>query len=149
MTAISKPQTFGELSPAMRALPNERWRQFVYLYVTGRPTRGAAEAYRAAGFGSTKPIDQARDAFKLLCDERIMAAVAELSKKHFRAAIPEAVQAVREIINDPAHRDRARVSMALIDRVDPIVGRHQLEITGRVTLSADEEALEELKDNRG
>jgi hypothetical protein len=145
MTAISKPQTFGELSPAMRALPNERWRQFVYLYVTGRPTRGAAEAYRAAGFGSTKPIDQARDAFKLRCDERIMAAVAELSKKHFRAAIPEAVQAVREIINDPAHRDRARVSMALIDRVEPIVGRHQLEITGRVTLSADEEALEELK----
>ncbi len=145
MTAVSGSETFGELGPAMRALPNERWRQFVYLYVTGRPTRGAAEAYRAAGFGSTKPIDQARDAFKLLCDERIMAAVAELSKKHYRGAIPEAVQAVREIINDPNHRDRARVSMALIDRADPIVGKHQLEITGRVTLGADEEALEELR----
>jgi hypothetical protein len=134
MTAAQELQKWGELSPAMRALPNERWRQFVYLYVAGRPARGAAEAYRAAGFGSTKPIDQARDAFKLLCDERIMAAVAELSKKHFRAAIPEAVAAVREIINNPDHRDRARVSMALIDRVDPIVGRHQLEITGRVPM---------------
>ncbi len=80
MMTVSELQKWGELSPAMRALPNERWRQFVYLYVAGRPTRGAAEAYRAAGFNSAKPIDQARDAFKLLCDERIMAAVAELSK---------------------------------------------------------------------
>lgn len=143
MTALSKSEAFGELGPCMRALPNERWRKFVFHYVLGKPARGAAEAYRAAGFGSTKPIDQARDAFKLLCDERIMAAVAELSKKYYRGAIPEAVRAVREIITDPDHRDRARVAMSLINRVDPEIARHELEITAR-RLSPDEEALEEL-----
>ncbi len=35
--------------------------------------------------------------------------------------------------------------MALIDRVDPIVARTHLEVSGRVTLSADDEELEELK----
>jgi hypothetical protein len=70
--------------------------------------------------------------------------VAEESKKHYRAQIPAAVQAVHEIIVDPDHRDRARVAMSLIDRVDPIVTRHELGVTHRIN-DPDQEALEELK----
>jgi hypothetical protein len=145
MTKAVAPDTWGELGPAMRALPNERWRQFVYNYVAGHPTRGAAQAYRNAGFGmDSTPLNQARAAWMLLHDDRVLAAVAELSRKYYRSAIPEAVQAVRDIIADPDHRDRARVSMALIDRVDPLVGRSELQITTR-HISRDEEDLEELK----
>jgi hypothetical protein len=58
--------------------------------------------------------------------------VAEESKKFFRAAIPEAVQAARDIIADPAHKDRARVAMALIDRVDPVITHHNIGVTHRI-----------------
>jgi hypothetical protein len=121
MNALAQSENWGELGPAMRALPNERYREFVRHYVIGKPKRGAAAAYRAAGLGlKSTPLNQAREAYKLLRDERIIAAVAEESKKHYRAQIPAAVQAVHEIIADPDHRDRARVAMSLIDRVDPV-----------------------------
>jgi hypothetical protein len=145
MTKAVAPDTWGELGPAMRALPNERWREFVRHYVVGKPKRGAAAAYRAAGLGAeSTPLNQAREAHKLLRDDRIIQAVAEESKKHYRVQIPAAVQAVHEIIADPGHRDRARVAMALIDRVDPLVTRHELGVTHRI-IDPDQEALEELK----
>lgn len=138
-------QTWGETSETMRALPNDRWRRFVENYVLGTPPC-AAEAYRNAGLGlRSSPLDQARDAYRLLRDDRISAAVAELSKKYFRAAIPGAVAAVKEIIADPAHKDRARVSLSLINRVDPEITRSELEVTHRRALSHDEEAIEELQ----
>jgi hypothetical protein len=144
-SAAVAAETWGELGPAMRALPNERWRAFVQHYVTGKPGKGApVRALRAAGFKSATPLNQAREAYKLLHDDRIIAAIAEQSKKHFRAAIPEAVQAARDIIADVAHKDRARVAMALIERVDPAVTRHEIGVTHRV-VDADQEALEELK----
>jgi hypothetical protein len=149
MTARAKAvpaETWGELSPAMRALPNERWRQFVRYYVTGKPGRGAAvRAFRACGLGKgSSSLHQAREAYKMLHDDRMTAAVAEESKKFFRAAIPEAVQAARDIIADPAHKDRARVAMALIDRVDPVITQHNIGVTHRI-VDPDQEALEELK----
>lgn len=143
--AAVQSETWGELGPAMRALPNERWRAFVRSYVTGKPGKGApVRALRSAGFKSSTPLNQAREAYKLLHDDRIVAAIAEEAKKFFRAAIPEAVQAARDIVGDPAHKDRARVAMALIDRVDPLVTRHEVGVTHRL-IDPDQEALEELK----
>jgi hypothetical protein len=149
MSERSKPaprETWGELGAALRALPNERWRQFVYHYVTGKPGHGGAvRAYRAAGFGKGQSaLNQAREAHKLLHDDRIIAAISEESKKFFRAALPEAVLAARDIIADPAHKDRARVAMALIERADPVVSHHQIGVTHRI-IDPDQEALEELK----
>jgi hypothetical protein len=145
VTAIRQRETYGEMGEAIRALPNERYREFVRHYVIGKPKRGAAAAYRAAGLGrKSTPLNQAREAYKLLRDDRIIAAVAEESKKHYRVQIPAAVQAVHEIIADPNHRDRARVAMSLIDRVDPVVTRHELGVTHRI-IDPDQEALEELK----
>jgi hypothetical protein len=145
MTPIRQREIYGEMGEAMRALPNERWRDFVRHSVIGKPRRGAAAAYRAAGLGlESTPLNQAREAYKLLRDDRVIAAVAEESKKYYRIQIPAAVQAVHDIIANPDHRDRARVAMALIDRVDPIVTRHELGITHRI-VDPDQEALEELK----
>jgi hypothetical protein len=142
---MSEIQTWGETSETMRALPNDRWRRFVENYVLGTPPC-AAKAYRNAGLGlNSSTLDQARDAYRLLRDDRINAAVAELSKKYFRAAISGAVTAVKEIIADPNHKDRARVSLSLINRVDPEITRAELEITTRRILSHDEEAIEELQ----
>lgn len=144
MTAIRARETYGELGEAMRALPNEKWRDFVRYYLTGKPLRGAAEAYRKAGFQARDTLNDARNAYQLLHDDRMQRAIAEESRKHYRAAIPGAVEAVKEILADPDHKDRVRVAQGLLDRVDPLSTRHEMGVTHRV-LSADDEALEELK----
>jgi hypothetical protein len=74
-------ETWGELGPAMRALPNERWRQFVRQYVTGKPGHGAAvRAFRACGLGKgSSSLHQAREAYKMLHDDRMIAASAPSS----------------------------------------------------------------------
>jgi hypothetical protein len=144
MTAIRSRETYGELGEAMRSLPNEKWRDFVRYYLTGKPLRGAAEAYRKAGFKACDTLNDARNAYQLLHDDRMQRAIAEESRKHYRAAIPGAVEAVKEILADPDHKDRARIAQGLLDRVDPLITRHEMGVTHRV-LSADDEALEELK----
>jgi hypothetical protein len=59
MNVGDRPENFGELGPAMRALSNERYREFVRHYVIGKPRRGAAAAYRAAGLGlKSTPLNQ-------------------------------------------------------------------------------------------
>jgi hypothetical protein len=144
VTAIRQRETYGEMGEAMRALPNERWRDFVRYYLTGKPLRGAAEAYRRAGFQAGDTLNDARNAYQLLHDDRMQRALAEESRKHYRAAIPGAVEAVKEILADPDHKDRARIAQGLLDRVDPLITRHEMGVTHRV-LSADDEALEELR----
>jgi hypothetical protein len=145
MTALRSRETYGELGEAMRALPNEKWRDFVRYYLTGSPLRGAAEAYRKAGFQARDTLNDARNAYQLLHDDRMQRAIAEESRKHYRAAIPGAVEAVKQILANADHKDRARVAQGLLDRVDPLITRHEMGVTHRVHLSADDEALEELK----
>ena len=83
-------EDLGQPGPAMRALPNNRWRLFVetYLWETfnnpNKNNHGAqAAAARKAGFGGprTKPITLAQIGWKLLKDDRMIAAIAEESRK--------------------------------------------------------------------
>ena len=47
----SRKEVLGEYGPAMRALPNHRWRAFVEFYLLENPGRGAqTNAARRAGF---------------------------------------------------------------------------------------------------
>ena len=94
MTLPARRETFGELGEAMRALPNEKWRDFVRYYLVGKPLRGVAGAYRKAGFQSGNTLNDARNAYQLLHDDRMQRGIAEESRKHYRAAIPGAVEAV-------------------------------------------------------
>ena len=77
-------------------------------------------------------------------DERVIAAIAEESRKVIRVGHPEAVAALFNVIRDPAHRDHARAVDGLIDRCDPVVTKHSVDVTHR-TIDPDHEALEELK----
>jgi hypothetical protein len=142
---VSIPESWGELGPAMRALPNEKWRLFVRYYVlTPKPGHGAAtRAYCAAGFNSS-PKNRHIDTYHLLLDDRVIAAIAEESKKYFRTAIPAAVQAAHNMIADPTHKDHGRVVMATIDRADPLVTHHNMLVTHK-HVDPDQEALEELR----
>jgi hypothetical protein len=141
----AKPD-WGQLGPAMRALPNDQWRAFCHALVTGLPGHGRyARAARAAGFGKgSKPSTLGKQAWQIAHDERMIAAITEESRKYLRGAHPEAVNALHNMIRDPEHRDHGRAVLALLDRVDPIVSKQNIEVTHRI-LDPDQEALEELQ----
>ena len=105
-----RAETWGELGPAMKALPNDRWRAFAEFYVLDTYTNAhknnygpQASAARKAGFGGpkTKPRILAQIGLKLMRDDSMMAAVAEESRKLLRAGQPEAVKAVLNGVRNP------------------------------------------------
>jgi phage terminase small subunit len=142
--AISE-ETYGELGPAMKSL-NERQRAFVRFLVTEKPGYAAlTRAYRKAGYGkNSKAATLSKDAHHMSRDERVIAAIAEESRKVIRVGHPEAVAALFAMIRDPEHRDHARAVMGLLDRVDPVATKHSIDVTHR-TIDPDQEALEEMR----
>ena len=146
-------EDLGQPGPAMRALPNNRWRLFVetYLWETfnnpNKNNHGAqAAAARKAGFGGprTKPVTFAQIGWKLLKDDRMVAAVAEESRKLLRAGAPQAVKAVHDGILNPNHPSHAKFVSMVLDRSDPQESKQLVEVTHR-TLDPDQESLEELR----
>jgi hypothetical protein len=144
---------WGELGPAMRALPNDRWRAFVEFYLLKTCANGSknnygaqANAARKAGFGAPKTTSRAMAhiGWRLMRDDRIIAAVAEESRKIVRAGAPEAAKALLNLVRDPEHRDHARAIAMVMARTDPEVQQHDLQVTHRI-VDPDEEAIEELR----
>ncbi|MCA1474768.1 hypothetical protein [Bradyrhizobium sp. NBAIM08] len=143
--APAKPD-WGQLGPAMRALPNDQWRAFCHELITGKPGHGRyARAARAAGFGKdSTTTNVAKIAWKIAHDDRMIAAIAEESRKYLRGSHPEAVAALLAMIRDSKHRDHGRAVLSLLDRVDPVVSKQTVDITHRI-VDPDAEALEELR----
>jgi hypothetical protein len=142
-----KTEDWGRHGPAMMALPNDQWRAFAEAYATKRPGHGAlTAAARETGFGtgSTTPTIMAKIAWRLSSDDRMIAAIAELSRKIIRVGSTEAANAVLALLRDPAHRDHARAIEMVISRSDPIETRHRMEVIHK-TVDPDDEAIEELK----
>jgi hypothetical protein len=137
---------WGQLGPEMRALPNDAWRTFCHELVTGPGGHGKyAAAARAAGLGKdSTPANLAKLAWKLAHDDRMISAIAAEARKYLRGAHPEAVNALHNMVRDSGHRDHGRAVLALLDRVDPIISKQNIEVTHRV-VNPDEEALEELR----
>lgn len=137
---------WGELGAAMRALANDQQRDFVYLYVHAAPRKGSlVEAYRQAGYGrDSTPATQAKGAWQLSHDERVIAAIAEESKKILRVAFPETANAMVNLIRDPAHREHGRAIGLLMERAFPVETKHNIEVVHK-TVDPDVEAIEELR----
>jgi hypothetical protein len=142
-----RKKDWGQLGPAMRALPNNRWRAYVEYYLLEKPGHGAqTAAARKAGFGTPKttPLNMARIASRLARDERMVAAVAEEARKIVRGGAPEAAKALLALVRDPEHRDHARGIAMVLARTDPEVARHDVNVTHRI-VDPDQEAIEELR----
>jgi hypothetical protein len=148
MTMLSaRRDTFGELGPAMRALPSNRWRAFVDFLLLEPPGHGAqTAAARRAGFGNarTKPITMAKIASRLMRDERVVAAIAEEARKLLRGGAPDAVKALLNLVRNPEAKDHARGIAMVLARTDPEVQHIDTHVTHRV-IDPDQEALEELR----
>jgi hypothetical protein len=143
---IPRRPDWGELGPAMKALANDQQRDFVYLLVHAAPRKGRlVEAYRQAGYGQgSTPSTQAKGAWQLSHDERVIAATAEETKKILRVAFPEAANAAINLIRDPAHRDHGRAISWVLERSFPVETKHNIEVIHK-TVDPDVEAIEELR----
>jgi hypothetical protein len=85
----------------------------------------------------------AKIAWQLSHDERMIAAIAEVSRAIVRRCAPEAANALLELVRDPEHRDHARAISMVLARTDPEVARHDISVTHKV-IDEDEEARQEL-----
>jgi hypothetical protein len=141
---VTKPKNWGEESPEMRALPNDKWRAFVHHYLSGPVGHGSrARAAELAGLTKNKKW-AARHAYRVYHDPRVIAAIAVESKKYIRSHAPDAAKALMAMIDDPTHKDHARAVSMLLERVDPAVHVHDMKVTHTV-IDPDVEALEELR----
>lgn len=88
---MTEPEIWGELGPAMREL-NPMQQDFVRALVATKPGWGAVtRAARKAGYGkNSKAATLSKHAYHMSRDERIIAAVAEESKKVLRLGHAEA-----------------------------------------------------------
>jgi hypothetical protein len=141
----SKKPDYGQLGSAMRALPNDQWRNYVYHYVTHPPGYGAqVRAARLAGFKGRTPSLMAKIANCIAHDPRMIEAIREESAKVIRAGAPEAVNALYGMIRNPEHKDHARAVAMVLDRVDPQVSHQSVQVTHQI-VDDDAEALKELR----
>jgi phage terminase small subunit len=137
------------LGPAMQAL-NERQRRFVTaLFEVPSGYGQLAAAAREAGYGAeSTPAVVAQIAQNLATNDKVIAAINEVAKKTVRGKlIPAAVAAMSEIVNDITHKDRARMALSVLERVDPVETKHSVEVTHR-TLSPLEQDLKVLEGMR-
>ena len=141
-----RKQDWGQLGPAMKALPNDQWRAFAEHFVTEKPGHGAlTDAARKAGFGrKSTPTNLAKIAWRMSRDERMIAAIAELSRAIIRIGAPQAANAILNVISDPTHKDHVRACDIVLSRADPVETRHRMDVV-HTTVDPDQEALEELR----
>jgi hypothetical protein len=144
---VRRPQEdWGQMSPEMRALPNDAWRKFCYALVTGPGGHGKyVNALRAAGLadGATT-TNQARRAHEIAHDDRMIAAIGAEARKLLRAGHAEAVNALYAIAGDSKHKDQMRAISEILSRSDPVIAKQDISVTHRI-LDPDQEALEELR----
>jgi len=75
--------------------------------------------------------------------EKIIAAINEECRKYVRAGHPEAIAALFGVIRNPDHKDHVRAISMVLDRTDPVVTHHDLNVMHRRVDPVREE-LEEL-----
>lgn len=124
----------AELGPAMRALPNDRWRRFV-LACNQPDTHGQVnytEAASKSGYDTDNRGTLAGIAHTLAHDDRVQAAMLEESKRRIKAALPIATATLIEILTNVKAKDNDRMKAIgmLMDRGGmPMSTEHNVNVT--------------------
>lgn len=124
----------AEFGPAMRALPNDRWRRFVIACNQPDVRTGGVnytQAAEDAGYNTTNRKSLGVIAHTLAHDERIQAAMLEESKRRVGAALPIATAAIIGIISNPLAKasDILKAAGMLMDRGGmPMTTEHNVNV---------------------
>jgi hypothetical protein len=119
-------------------------RRFCHWMMQLPPKRGfRIQAAKLSGYKQTSAHNLNSIVHDLLTRQRVVDLIADLTKKQIRSSAPEAVAAVKDILGDPAHRDRLKAANVVLERVDPTV--QKFEVTHKRELSPDEQDLRDLR----
>ena len=92
-------------------------RTFVDRYLALGGERGAGtKAAQLAGYSASW---SAIAAHRMLRRPRVMRAIEEESKRLVRALGPQAIQVIKEILDDREHKDRLKAARTVLERIDP------------------------------
>jgi hypothetical protein len=127
------------MGPAMKALPNDKWRAAA---VARFEVRTNTEAAQLAGYCADNPNSLRRVAYGLFHDDRMLRALHELGAQHLANATPDAIAAFREIIGNPDHKDRLAAARFLVEHAHPRESLSRLVVEHKVDFT--KQALEEL-----
>jgi hypothetical protein len=126
LVAVRDPEK-EEWSAAMQLLtPKERL--FVISMSQGNSLANAA---RAAGYGDadSDAAYYAKTGWRESHRDKIIAALVEISKLQVRAMAPDAIQALKEIVNTKSDPARLRAVSLILSRVDPEVTKIDATVT--------------------
>jgi len=98
------------------------------------------EAARRAGYSAKTA---SKIAYIVLRHPSVVAYVGELVKAANRALTPKVVNVLEAILDDPTHKDRARVALTLVEKADPTETRHNVQVTHVV--DHDKDAVDALR----
>jgi hypothetical protein len=122
------------LGPAMRKLPNDRWRAAAVARFMVQPGRGGgnAAACRIAGFGNAEGASTSESmraiAYKVFHDRRMVEALHELGDQFLRGGVPDAIAVVHEIMGDQKHKDRLKAAQVIINYAHPVQTAHHVTV---------------------
>lgn len=118
--------------PAMSAL-SEKEQVFVEAYMSNK---SGSEACRIAGYGNDEgtstPETMAKIAYRLVHRDRIIAAFTEVSKQAVRKLVPQALQAMSDIVNDRHGKDRFNAARFLLAKHEPEVTKIDAHVTHEI-----------------
>jgi hypothetical protein len=139
----SQADEADDFGPAMTAcLPAER--AFVLALLEGKSN---AEAAKLSGWGNdagtTTMATFGRIANRALSRSRVIDALQEEARKTIKSLVPSAITAVKDILTNTTHKDRAKVALNLIERTSPTVTQHNVTIEHKV--DHDAEAVAQLR----
>lgn len=127
------------LGPAMAALDEKR-RRFVRAYFSVVPGKGQnVKAAKLAGFGlpTSNPRTMSAIAARLMADERVAAAIAEVGQIFVRSLGAPAALALKQMIEDSNHRHHFRAVAFVSERIAPTVVNHQVDVLHRHVTAGD------------
>jgi hypothetical protein len=140
------PFARADMGPAMRALPNTRWRE---ACLARFEVRSNADAVRLAGLGGARPATAKRVGHALFHDPRMLAALHEIAQKHVKAGTADALGVVREVLIDQEAppRDRLAAARIYLDRSLPVVAlsHSTVERTPDTIIIASAEVLQRIR----
>lgn len=104
----------AELGPKMLSLTSDNHRRFVWYFVHNGGN--SAQAAEDAGFGNNKK-QSATAGWRLSQRADVKDAIAEVTGVALRSLAAGAVKRAQNILNDPNHKDHAKVVLSIMDRV--------------------------------
>ena len=122
---------------------NERQKRFVHaLFLAPRSHGSRTFAAKTAGYGtptsSRKSLSQI--GHQLSADQKIQAAISEVSASYLTTLGPPAVRALKRLLDDPKHKDHGRALGIVMDSVTPVTSTALVKVEGEVKLSAADTA---------